>query len=50
MVMLTIDAVHDEVFQLRRGGLYNDWMEEGKCRDIFVRIAALLAHFRLVFP
>jgi len=24
MVMLTIDAVHDEVFQLRRGGLYND--------------------------
>jgi len=24
MVMLTIDAVHDEIFQLRRGGLYND--------------------------
>jgi hypothetical protein len=24
MVMLTVDAVHDEIFQLRRGGLYND--------------------------
>ena len=45
MVMLTVDAVHDEIFQLRRGGLYNDWMGKGKYRDIFVCMAALLAHF-----
>lgn len=35
MVMLTVDAVHDEIFQLRRGGLYNGWMGKGKRRDVF---------------
>ena len=35
MVMLAVDAVHDEIFQLRRGGLYNGWMGKGKRRDVF---------------
>ena len=55
MVMLTVDAIHDEIFQLRRGGLYNGWMGKGKRRDVFrpsppvgviIRMAAARRVFR----
>ena len=41
MVMLAVDAVHDEIFQLRRGGLYNDWMGKGKYRPTLPTIATV---------